>query len=843
MLQFTSAPRTPLLAPVVAIGLALAATAQLAAGQGQRREAPAPGAPPALDASTQQGSGQQAGFVHPAEKLDPETAIGRGWIEDMAEVMRRERENPSSTAPRKVRGDAQGWWAVPSRRSSFHAHSGDHYLINKWGDTRMGVDFPERVDFAGAWIAGHAADTLWADGVRFLGYRGEQLVETGAWLEELAFDAQWLVAGFQDVDRIEVEARAVYQGGGWFGLDDLTYTAEGAGELVIDFDDLGYNTRVTGSGYAGLVWRTGSGDFDVASQEVQTVHPPKTPDNVEEAGDDHMTWQAFLGGGGTAPTLAQDFNGPKIFDAGAGWLPPDTCGSVGPDHFVAVVNQNLSVYVKATGQRVVNTGLANFWSTGSSAGDPRAVYDEHSGRFIIVATDFNTRLWFAISLTSDATGSWYKSSVVLSQGVDSNRWPDYPTLGVDADGIYSASYMVGGSGQMSLFAIDKAPLLDGSPNIGTVTAWRNLPWEGAIQPAVTHGTPGREYCVSRQSSTRMRLRYVQGPLNNPSLVEAGWASIPSHSSPPNAPAMGSVAPLDCLDWRPMNAVYRNGSVWTAHGVAVSGRAACRWYEIDVNTVNAVQTGTVFDSTMWYMMPSISVNANSDVVVAFSGSNESQFAGAYFAGRVSSDPTDQLSAPVLYKSGNAAYNTVDSSGVNRWGDYSLTSVDPTDDETIWTIQEFTRSADQWGTRIAKLEFPTVCEDPTVYCGTSPNSVGSGATIGYFGTSSISANNLVLSCIGLVPNKPGLFYYGPNQTAVLLGEGVRCVDGNLTRLDVLVVDALGIANHVTDLSSPPFSSGPGAVTPGDKRNFQFWYRDTDGGTAGFNLSDGLEVTFCP
>ena len=381
-----------------------------------------------------------------------------------------------------------------------------------------------------------------------------------------------------------------------------------------------------------------------------------------------------------------------------------------------------------------------------------------------------------------------------------------------------------------------------APNIGTVTAWRNLPWEGAIQPAVTHGNPGREYCVSRQSSTRMRLRYVQGPLNNPSLTEAGWASIPSHSSPPNAPALGSVAPLDALDWRPMNAVYRNGSVYTAHGVAVSGRAACRWYEIDVNTVNAVQTGTVYDSTMWYMMPSIAVNANDEVVVAFSGSNASQYAGVYFAGRVASDPAHQLSNPVLYQAGNAAYNTVDSSGVNRWGDYSLTSVDPTDDLTIWTIQEFTRSTDQWGTRIAQLEFPVNCDDPVNYCGTSPNSVGAGATIGSIGSTSVSANNLTLTGQGLVPNKPGLFFYGPSQTAVLLGEGVRCVDGNLTRLDVLTVDVLGIVSETLDLSSPPFSSGPGAIGPGDQRFFQFWYRDPAGGAAGYNLSDGLDVTFC-
>ena len=137
----------------------------------------------------------------------------------------------------------------------------------------------------------------------------------------------------------------------------------------------------------------------------------------------------------------------------------------------------------------------------------------------------------------------------------------------------------------------------------------------------------------------------------------------------------------------------------------------------------------------------------------------------------------------------------------------------------------------------------CTDPVTYCGTSPNSVGAGAIISYSGSASMSANDLTLLCAGLVPNTPGLFYYGPNQTAVILGEGVRCVDGNLTRLDVKVADTLGTVVDPLNLNAPPFSSGPGAVSSGDLRNFQYWYRDPAGGLIGYNLSDGLEVTFCP
>ena len=41
----------------------------------------------------------------------------------------------------------------------------------------------------------------------------------------------------------------------------------------------------------------------------------------------------------------------------------------------------------------------------------------------------------------------------------------------------------------------------------------------------------------------------------------------------------------------------------------------------------------------------------------------------------------------------------------------------------------------------------------------------------------------------------------------------------------------------------SAGGGAITAGSTWNFQFWYRDPQGGPNGFNLSDGMRVTFCP
>ena len=104
---------------------------------------------------------------------------------------------------------------------------------------------------------------------------------------------------------------------------------------------------------------------------------------------------------------------------------------------------------------------------------------------------------------------------------------------------------------------------------------RSLPYEGAIQPCVTYGDPGVAYCISRAGSSTLRLRRVNPPLNAPTLTDLGTISIPSHSSAPTAPALGSTTNINTIDARPMNAVFRNGSVYTIHNISVNGRAGCR----------------------------------------------------------------------------------------------------------------------------------------------------------------------------------------------------------------------------------------------------------------------------
>ena len=131
--------------------------------------------------------------------------------------------------------------------------------------------------------------------------------------------------------------------------------------------------------------------------------------------------------------------------------------------------------------------------------------------------------------------------------------------------------------------------------------------------------------------------------------------------------------------------------------------------------------------------------------------------------------------------------------------------------------------------------------TSYCVSTPNSVGPGAVISASGSSNVSQADLTLEASGGPPTQFGIFFYAALQGQNPLLDGVLCVSGQIYRLPAVQMDALGNAAHLLDYSIP---LGAGSqITPGSTWNFQFWYRDPTGGPNGSNLSDGLEVEFCP
>lgn len=133
-----------------------------------------------------------------------------------------------------------------------------------------------------------------------------------------------------------------------------------------------------------------------------------------------------------------------------------------------------------------------------------------------------------------------------------------------------------------------------------------------------------------------------------------------------------------------------------------------------------------------------------------------------------------------------------------------------------------------------------------CPGSPNSVGPGATLGHSGSLAVSDATFTLESDSAPPNQFGIFFYGPIPDDLLFGDGTLCVGGGATghlRLyPPLAIPAGGSASRFIDFTTSPAGPGfLGAIDPGSTWHFQFWYRDPLAGGAGFNLSQGMRVTF--
>jgi len=113
----------------------------------------------------------------------------------------------------------------------------------------------------------------------------------------------------------------------------------------------------------------------------------------------------------------------------------------------------------------------------------------------------------------------------------------------------------------------------------------------------------------------------------------------------------------------------------------------------------------------------------------------------------------------------------------------------------------------------------------------------------GTASVTAADLRLDAFDTTPSSPGIFFQGTSQVAsgqgTTFGDGLRCVGGQITRLEVAFADFFGNATTSIDLVAR------GAVQAGDTRYYQWWYRDTSGSPCGneFNLSQGFEIVWEP
>ena len=401
------------------------------------------------------------------------------------------------------------------------------------------------------------------------------------------------------------------------------------------------------------------------------------------------------------------------------WSPPDPSLAVGPDHIVQVVNMDIAWYTKDGTQqfrsRMDSSGNPGFFEdvgAGSFTFDPKCFYDHETGRFFVIALEVygSNQAWitFAVSDDSDPNGIWYKYRTDARIQVGSSQyWVDYPGLGFDSEAMYVNGNLFrlngGGGGFAGVIyrSFDKTPLLTGAPAVWTDIRHSS----GASAQATQHfGNNPAPFFVSARSSTSIRLTAVRNPLTSPSLVHSN-VSVPSWSSPPDAPNNGGSQRISTLDGRIMNAMWRDGRLVAGHGASVGGQVVSRWYEFDTGnwpdsgTPTLTQSGNVSNGSGSYcFFPALYINEAGSIGLVTAHSRSNEYASVQYTGQVPGDAPGTMGALTLAKIGNQAAS-------GRWGDYFDMALDP-DGNTFWLTGEYYESGG-WDTWITSFTLDAGC----------------------------------------------------------------------------------------------------------------------------------------
>ncbi len=451
-----------------------------------------------------------------------------------------------------------------------------------------------------------------------------------------------------------------------------------------------------------------------------------------------QTWQGLE----AMPAPIQNFKGLDLLTWGAGW-PPDTHGDVGPDHYIQVVNTSVGIYDKDTTSQLAAFTFNDFFAGATAPcatnnnGDVIVLYDVVSGRWLIsdfAWTDIANGPYYeciAVSKTADpVSGGWWLYTLRADDA--SHPWlNDYPKLGVWPDGIYVTANMFDCTDIFCFFAsyegvrvwaLNRDDLISGAPLRSVLFDMNNTSY-GALLPANYRGapppagSPNYMLALGATNSTLALWKFhvdwvntASSTFTGPTTINVSAYTLPT--SPIPQPSPGTA--LDNLGDRLMSALqYRNiggvEALWANHSVVSSGVTGIRWYEI--RTPNATPTvfqqSTFQPDTTHRWMGSLAVDQSGNMALGYSVSSASLMPSVRYAGRLVTDTVNTLpQSETTLITGTGVQTDYFGQSLNRWGDYSSMSVDPSDDCTFWyTTEYYEVTGWDWQTRIGSFKFPS------------------------------------------------------------------------------------------------------------------------------------------
>ena len=405
-------------------------------------------------------------------------------------------------------------------------------------------------------------------------------------------------------------------------------------------------------------------------------------------------------------------------------IPPDIDGAAGENYIMETTNQQFDIYNKS-GSLAGVLDISSFFSgeNGTNYYDPHVLYDASFKRWIVCSDGFyynnHGAIFLGISQSSDPTGLWYTYSIDATGNPDD--FLDYPQVGFNKNWIVVTgnNFLSNGNETTMIYVFPRPDLYNGSS--GTVHTFSDASVFCSTPVATTDTTVETEWMVADWDGSSGGFGYVKlfkvtGTVNNPAYAAGSTigVNLPWDENTVNAPQLGSTHHIEVNDTRINSPIYIGGSIWFTHSVFLpsfnSTYAAVDWWQIDPANADLLQFGRLEDPTgnVFYYYPCLSVNNAGDALLGYSISSPDMYASAQYSFRSSTDPLNTMQDGYLFQPGLASYYKTFGSGRNRWGDYTGTCTDPSNN-SFWTFQEFADSpADTWGTVIANVG-GTPCEN--------------------------------------------------------------------------------------------------------------------------------------
>jgi hypothetical protein len=541
-----------------------------------------------------------------------------------------------------------------------------------------------------------------------------------------------------------------------------------------------------------------------------------------------------------------------------GIYPADTMGDVSPTQVLVCLNGRIKVFDKSGVLGPLNADTATFFASvtgGAFVADPRVVWDRISQRWflVMITTTTPNRIVVAVSSGPVITGQTsfrffgFVQDAVGGGTADAGRLADYPSLGVDANGVYVGCNMFSSAfNNTTVWVIRKSSVLGTGPIV--VTAFRTLlpsaAGAGIYAPrGVTNPDPTATtgYFIGSDNSTlgRLVVRRVTNADTTPVLGPNINVTVPATVRPVNVPALGSGVAVEVTNDRLFDARFfknRNTGEWslmTAHAIrtnalgeaaATGDRDSARWYELRnlEATPTLVQAGTLVStaptaSRDYYFYPTIALSGQGHMLLGCAAAGPARRLSVAVAGRYAGDAPGVLRTPTVVQGTTFSYTN--DSFRNRWGDYTSTIVDPADDMTMWTFQKYPVANNVWQVRVFRLgapgpAIPVSCSPGTIAPGTTADIEVIGNTsgdVGFFDTEAgMSRLSAAVPGGGLTVNS--VTYAGPSRVVMNVtaaGDatlGMRAVE--VTNPDGQVVVSAPILNvgcEAPAITTPPVGSG--------------------------------------